>query len=513
LRTQSPLVVLSVIAAMSCNDQEVPFAPRESPDFAKVIVIDGGGFDDSNNVSAFANAEWGPSGWFFLPGSGQARSNVDGEIEGCGDLGFCQAGDLRATWGVLGLSPFDDPNPNPGGEPSPQFAVLSNANFNAVNAAFGYVTNLESGIERPFTLPPNSPGIFLDFRIDAAFGTGQKDNGPGQNDFAVVEFLVDNATVEMLRWSRDDLQPGGQGLATARSRMDCGTSALGSVQTYPLCTGWERHFIDVSHLAGRFVTVRIRVRQALPDNDVASFLAVDNVRFEGYDAVSAQVDVAPNDPANVIDLAAANPLSVAMFGSATLNVGLIDPATFRIGQVAALVTSYSDLNNDGFDDALLQFDPSQLIAGGALTPQTTALELVGILPDRTRVRGSQPVSIAGRASIDIKPDKISLSLTGTVSVYLYSSPTFDAASASASSIRWYNNGVGAGAPVGQRSGLYMTSVRDFNGDGRADRLLTFLRSDLTAAGLNAATTSFVVADRTGSVRFEASDAVPPIIVP
>jgi hypothetical protein len=117
------------------------------------------------------------------------------------------------------------------------------------------------------------------------------------------------------------------------------------------------------------------------------------------------------------------------------------------------------------------------------------------------------------AVMDVKPDKISLSLTGTVTVYVYSTAVFNAANTNPATIRWYNNGVGAGAPVATRLGAYMTSVRDMNGDGRADRLLTFMRADLVAAGLNAATASIVVGDRTGALKFEARDAVPPTIVP
>jgi hypothetical protein len=511
LRTQSPLVVLSVIAAIGCGDREVPLAPVGSPDFARVIVLDGGGFDDASNSGVLNGLQWEPSGWDVLPGSSRANFDVPDQDDGCADHGICPLGHMFGGFGILGLSPFADPNPSPSGNTSNAFAVISNSNFFALESLFGFVTNLESGIERGFTLP-SAPGVYLDFRIDAAFGSGQMGNGPGQNDFAVAEMLVDNSVVELIRWSRDDLQPGGQGNPVS-SNVHCGTTNFGTTQAYPLCTGWQRRYVDVTRFAGRNVLVRVSVRQALPDNNIASFLAFDNVRFEGYDAVSATIDIQPNDPTNTIDLSATSLIPVVLFGSSSLNVSVIDVGSFRIGDVGTPAAAYGDFNNDGFGDVQLDFDLGQLVGGGAVTPNTTALELVGILPDRTRVRGSQPISIAGRAAIDIKPDKISLSLTGTVTVYLYSSATFDAASASAASIRWYNNGVGVGAPVAQRSGLYMTSVRDFNGDGRADRLLTFLRSDLTAAGLSTATTSFVVADRIGLSRFEASDGVPPSIVP
>ena len=112
--------------------------------------------------------------------------------------------------------------------------------------------------------------------------------------------------------------------------------------------------------------------------------------------------------------------------------------------------------------------------------------------------------------IDVQPAKISLTLSSTVSVYLYGTPAFDAGAVAPASVRLHADGVGAGAPVMQRTpGAWFSSVRDYNGDGRRDQLMVFSVADLRAAGLTAATRGFALRGAT----VEATDAAPPTIVP
>jgi hypothetical protein len=372
--------------------------------FLQVGGVEGGGFDDANNVGAVTGSQWSPSPWSLLRFVDRSTC-----IEAGG--GLCPMGDLRsppnAPWGTLGMSPFDNPNINPIGEASISFGVMTTGNFSATNNDGQQVDVkvTESGIQFTFQLPGPTAGVFLDFRIDAAFGSGQKNTGPGHNDFAVVEFVVDNQTVEALRWSRDDLQPGGQGTTTARNRKDCGTATLGSTQNYPLCTDWERHFLAVEKYAGKIVTVNIRIVQPLPDNEVASFLAVDNVAFNEYDFKPVVIDVLPGKNPNVIKLLDGGTdevIRVALFGSTTLSVRDVDRKTLRIGDVFALrgnggnvLATFTDRNGDGYEDVIVQFDRAQLVDKGLLTSQTSSLELIGILPDRTRVRGSDDVVVIG----------------------------------------------------------------------------------------------------------------------
>jgi hypothetical protein len=67
--------------------------------------------------------------------------------------------------------------------------------------------------------------------------------------------------------------------------------------------------------------------------------------------------------------------------------------------------------------------------------------------------------------------------------------------------------------VATRSGAYLTTVRDLDGDGRPDRQLVFLRSDLVAAGLTAGARTLVLEDHTGAYRFQARAATPTDVVP
>jgi hypothetical protein len=59
----------------------------------------------------------------------------------------------------------------------------------------------------------------------------------------------------------------------------------------------------------------------------------------------------------------------------------------------------------------------------------------------------------------------------------------------------------------------MTAVRDFDGDGKADRMLVFTRADLQAAGLTAGARRLVLEDRSGSYRFVANAPAPVDVVP
>jgi hypothetical protein len=118
-----------------------------------------------------------------------------------------------------------------------------------------------------------------------------------------------------------------------------------------------------------------------------------------------------------------------------------------------------------------------------------------------------------RPEIDVQPAKISLSLSSLVTVYLYSTDGFDASKASATTVRLYPNGTGAGAAVAVRGGVPITSVRDVNGDGLPDRALSFLVSELKAAGLTESTSSWQLTDLSPAPRpYRAVELTPPAVV-
>jgi hypothetical protein len=64
-----------------------------------------------------------------------------------------------------------------------------------------------------------------------------------------------------------------------------------------------------------------------------------------------------------------------------------------------------------------------------------------------------------------------------------------------------------------RGTSYQTTVKDFNGDGRMDRQLTFTTASLKAAGLTTTTSQLVVHDKISASKWEARDASLPAFVP
>jgi len=116
------------------------------------------------------------------------------------------------------------------------------------------------------------------------------------------------------------------------------------------------------------------------------------------------------------------------------------------------------------------------------------------------------------ATIEIEPNIISLTNTTNVTVYLFSTPSFDASAVDPATVRFVVDGQLPGAPVATRGSAYSSAVEDKNGDGLPDRRFTFLRSALQAAGLNGPAHQLVVRDDSGPVQFVGTDPTPPQIV-
>ncbi len=117
------------------------------------------------------------------------------------------------------------------------------------------------------------------------------------------------------------------------------------------------------------------------------------------------------------------------------------------------------------------------------------------------------------ATMDVQPATISLASSPAVNVVLYSKQDFDAAAINVANTRLVVDGSGSGVPVAMRGTAYQTTVKDYNGDGRADRLLTFTTASLKAAGLSTSTSSLVLQDKISASKWEARDASLPAFVP
>ena len=120
-----------------------------------------------------------------------------------------------------------------------------------------------------------------------------------------------------------------------------------------------------------------------------------------------------------------------------------------------------------------------------------------------------------RVVMDAQPGRISVASSPVVNVVLISNALFDATAVNLANVRFVVNGnTAAAASVSMRGGAYISSTRDFNGDGLVDRMVVFNMAALRAAGLVAGTTNFVVQDVLSATgKFEATDTVLPTFVP
>jgi hypothetical protein len=165
------------------------------------------------------------------------------------------------------------------------------------------------------------------------------------------------------------------------------------------------------------------------------------------------------------------------------------------------------------------FVPVTLTYDGQSSPPTApgryavvaAVDPAASLYATSRVTGTLVVEMP---RIAVQPARVSLSASTLVTVYVYGSDIVDVAAITPVSVRLRVEGGGPGlAQVATRNGAYMTLVRDFDGDGKPDRQLVFLRSDLQAAGLTVGARTLVLSDHAGAYRFEARAATPLDVVP
>jgi len=142
----------------------------------------------------------------------------------------------------------------------------------------------------------------------------------------------------------------------------------------------------------------------------------------------------------------------------------------------------------------------------------TGYDLLSLLPDNIEaIVESAPAGVKA-LSMDVNPAQISLSSTASVSVVLYSTPTFDAAAVNAANVRLVVNGGAQVAPI-MRGTTPNTSVADVNGDGRPDRLIGFAVSALKSAGFTTGASTLRLQPVGSSPAWEAIDVTPPNVVP
>jgi hypothetical protein len=142
----------------------------------------------------------------------------------------------------------------------------------------------------------------------------------------------------------------------------------------------------------------------------------------------------------------------------------------------------------------------------------TGYDFLSALPD-----GIEQIVEARRVGVrqvamDVQPGTLSVSGTTVVNVTLLSEATFDAAAVNAATVRLVTASGTEVAPI-MRGTVVSTSVRDMNGDGRIDRVVSFNMSALRTAGFSTSAPSLVLRLTGTTPAWEAFDVAPPAVIP
>jgi hypothetical protein len=129
------------------------------------------------------------------------------------------------------------------------------------------------------------------------------------------------------------------------------------------------------------------------------FMAFSSFRpasAQDMDHLHVLIDIKPGSYPNPINLGSKGLVPVALFGSSTFAVSLVDPASVRFGRMlemdsgaAPVNISNKDVNNDGFMDFIFQFRISET----GLLPTDTEACLHGLLLDGTLFCGHDSIVI------------------------------------------------------------------------------------------------------------------------
>ncbi len=167
-----------------------------------------------------------------------------------------------------------------------------------------------------------------------------------------------------------------------------GTSATGSAAIQGALAGSHQYLLAGSYTVTLSVTDKDGGR-----GSASTTLYVQ--RIAGAMAVNPNaINISANGTGEVI---------ATVFGSSRFDGGMVDPASIRIGTVAADVTgngglkvSVGDFNGDGIGDLRSHFERSRLVSDGQLTRGTTQLTLNANLRDGRQIAAVGEVRVLGR---------------------------------------------------------------------------------------------------------------------
>lgn len=131
-----------------------------------------------------------------------------------------------------------------------------------------------------------------------------------------------------------------------------------------------------------------------PDCDAGTPLPASQQFGDIVIGFAVDIDVRPGSATNPINLGAGGVVPVALLGSPSFDSRTMDAATVRFaGAPVRRVAGTADVNADGFDDLVFQFDIPAL----ALAADATQAELSGRTSGGAMVRGTDVVRVVPRA--------------------------------------------------------------------------------------------------------------------
>jgi ELWxxDGT repeat protein len=312
---------------------------------------------------------------------------------------------------------------------------------------------------------------------------GQADNAVNLADSGLLEVAVlSSATFDATRIDTSDLSDFHFGDDSLAARASPTSFQLLDVNA-DNATDVVLRFPISALRSGALVVGSVLGELTGPMQDGATFGGTDSVSVTN--SANPAIDILPGQAVNAINLASGGLLPVAVLGSATFDVSLIDTldlTKFHFGDVLLTPrvspTSFSltDTNSDGKTDLLLQFSISTLGSSGALTVGSLQGQLVGPLLNNGTFNGTDSVVVTNVAhpAIDILPGQavngVNLASNGMLPVAVLSSDTFTASQIDTSSLSAFHFGDPLLTPrVSPTSHLLL----DVNADGKSDLVLQF----------------------------------------
>ncbi len=283
--TPSLLVLFGL--AVGCKDQTAPLA--RSPGRPEFGGLGGGGFDGSGESLQFPH-------WHVIP-----NFSVTGGSDQCFDpnyvppptrplalSGLCSVGGVFLTNTFAGLATPSNPHEVGDvaeGQPSPSlaFGVASTAvHGTAADGTPLPSVAIKSGMQ-DFVGPGRAFSGKWILNFDYAFLTSAAATAPNL-DVASARVLVGGSEtnqVSALRVDKNNIQRADGSVIATPSSQTCGNA------DFSLCTGWLRAEFDITPYPNSIL--RILVEEALPKDNYASALAMDNFRIDPvFDAMGSE---------------------------------------------------------------------------------------------------------------------------------------------------------------------------------------------------------------------------------